>query len=233
MVLLQKTLKHSPLSMEKINLKKIAVFGAGGFGKEVVCVINKINEINPTWDFIGFFDDGLAIGTAVSHFGEILGSTEDVNKWQEELSIVFAIGNPQIIEKIVHQIHNDLISFPNLIHPDVFFADPISLKMGRGNVIVRGCSFSVDVEVGDFNQFNSISALAHDVKVGSYNVFMPLTRVSGEVKIGDFNAFGIGAIILQKVKIGNRTRVAPSSVVMMKTKDDCLYMGNPARKTIL
>ncbi len=219
--------------MEKIKLKPIAVFGAGGFGKEVVCVINKINEVKPTWKFVGFFDDGLNMGSQVSHFGKILGNTEDLNLWKDDLSIVFAIGNPFIIEKIVNRLNNKLLDFPNLIHPEVFFADNISLKMGKGNVVVRGCSFSVDVKVGDFNQFNSLSSLAHDVEVGSYNVFMPLTRVSGEVKIGNFNAFGIGTIILQKIKIGNRVKVAPSSVLMRKTKDDCFYMGNPAKKTIL
>lgn len=219
--------------MEKIKLKPIAVFGAGGFGKEVVCVINKINEVKPTWKFVGFFDDGLKMGSQVSHFGKILGNTEDLNLWKDDLSIVFAIGNPFIIEKIVNRLNNKLLDFPNLIHPEVFFADNISLKMGKGNVVVRGCSFSVDVKVGDFNQFNSLSSLAHDVEVGSYNVFMPLTRVSGEVIIGNFNAFGIGTIILQKIKIGNRVKVAPSSVLMRKTKDDCFYMGNPAKKTIL
>ena len=219
--------------MEKIKLKPIAIFGAGGFGKEVACIINKINEINPTWEFIGFFDDELESGSHVSHFGKILGHTEDLNLWDDDLSIVFAIGNPQIIQKIVFRLNNKLLDFPNLVHPEVFFADKLSLSMGKGNVIVRGCSFSVDVEVGDFNQFNSLSALAHDVKVGSFNVFMPLTRVSGEVIIGSFNLFGIGSIILQKIKIGNRVKIAPSSVVMRKTKDDCFYMGNPAKKTIL
>jgi sugar O-acyltransferase (sialic acid O-acetyltransferase NeuD family) len=214
-------------------MKNIAIFGAGGFGKEVACVINRINEIEPTWDLIGFFDDGVPEGSDVSHFGKVIGNTKDLNQWEEELSIVFAIGSPKIIEKIVNHIDNKFVLFPNLIHPEVFFADKLSFKIGRGNVIVRGCTFSVDVEVGDFNQFNSLSALAHDVCVGSFNVFMPLTRVSGEVKIGDFNAFGIGTIILQRIKIGSRVKVAPSSVIMRKTKDDCLYMGNPAKRTIL
>ena len=99
-------------------------------------------------------------------------------------------------------------------------ADRLSLKMGKGNIITRGCSFSVDIKIGDFNQFNSLSALAHDDVVGSFNVFMPLTRVSGEVSIGRYNSFGIGTIILQNIKIGNKVRVAPNSVVMRKTKDN-------------
>lgn len=214
-------------------MKDIAIYGAGGFGKEVACVINKINEIRPTWNLIGFFDDGIENQTVISHFGVVLGGSCELSKWKNSINIVFAIGSPKILNLLVEEIINPNVHFPNIIHPEVAFADGKSFNIGKGNVIVRGCSFSVDVSVGDFNQFNSLSALAHDVRVGSYNVFMPLTRVSGEVKIGDFNAFGIGTIILQGLKIGDRVKVAPSSVVMRKTKDDCLYMGNPAKKTIL
>ena len=159
--------------MKKNKSKQIAVFGAGGFGKEVVSIINKINEIKPTWEFIGFFDDALETGSDVSHFGKVLGNTKNLNLWKDKLSIVFAIGDPFIIKKIVSKINNKLLSFPNLIHPDAYFADRLSLKMGKGNIITRGCSFSVDIKIGDFNQFNSLSALAHDDVVGSFNVFMP------------------------------------------------------------
>ena len=40
-------------------MKDIAIYGAGGFGKEVACIINKINEKDHTWNIIGFFDDGV------------------------------------------------------------------------------------------------------------------------------------------------------------------------------
>jgi len=211
-------------------LAEIAIYGAGGFGREVACIINKINEIKPTWKLIGFFDDGEMPGTAISHFGNVLGNFESMNTWNGELSVVFAIGSPQVIQKIVSKTTNTFIEFPNLIHPDVYFADPQTLKIGKGNVIVRGCSFSCDVQIGDFNQFNSISALAHDVQVGSYNVFMPLVRISGGTQIGDENFFGINAVVLQNLKIGKHTRIAAGSMVIRKTKDNFLYMGNPAKR---
>lgn len=214
-------------------MQDIAIYGAGGFGKEVACILNKINEKNPTWNLIGFFDDKVEIGSQISHFGKVLGDCAALNVWVKPIAIAFAIGSPSILEFLVNKIQNPVVYFPNIIHPDVFFADPISLKMGKGNVVVRGCSFSVDVTVGDFNQFNSISALAHDVEVGSYNVFMPVTRVSGEAKIGDSNVFGLNTLILQGIKIGNHVRTGPGAVLMTKPKDGYLYMGNPARKTIL
>jgi sugar O-acyltransferase (sialic acid O-acetyltransferase NeuD family) len=214
-------------------MNEIAIYGAGGFGKEIASIINIINEKKPTWNLVGFFDDGVEVGTQISHFGKVLGNMDVLNSWKQPLSIVFAIGNPQILKLLVNKISNQKISFPNLVHPEVYFADKKTFQIGIGNVIVRGCSFSVDVSIGDFNQFNSISALAHDVKVGSYNVFMPLSRISGEVCIGDCNFFAIGSVILQNLKIGNETKIGPGSYVMTKTKDGNLYMGNPAKRTIL
>lgn len=210
-------------------MKDIAIYGAGGFGKEIACMINnKINAIKPTWNVIGFFDDGIEKGTQISHLGTVLGNVNDLNSWVKPLCIVFAIGNPKIIKLLVGKIINPNIDYPNIIHPNFELADPETVQMGKGNVIARGVTFSCNVMIGDFNQFNSISALAHDVTVGSYNVLMPLVRVSGESKIGDFNFFGIGSIILQQIKIGNETRIGANSVVMTKTKDGSLYIGNPA-----
>jgi sugar O-acyltransferase (sialic acid O-acetyltransferase NeuD family) len=211
-------------------MKDIAIYGAGGFGKEVACIINKINEKEQTWNIVGFFDDGVPAGTQISHFGKVLGNMAVLNQWDNELSLVFAIGSPRILQLLVNKITNPRVDFPNILHPEVVYSDSVSLTMGKGNLVTRGCSFSCDVIIGDFNQFNSISALAHDVVVGSYNVFMPLTRISGEVQIGDCNFFGIGSIVLQLIKIGSNTRIGAGSIVMKKTKDGFLYVGNPAKK---
>lgn len=42
-------------------MKDIAIYGAGGFGREVACLIERINKARetPIWNFIGFFDDGI------------------------------------------------------------------------------------------------------------------------------------------------------------------------------
>lgn len=212
-------------------MKEIAIYGAGGFGKEVACIINKINVIEPTWNIIGFFDDSVPKGTQISHFGSVLGNRDELNSWKNKISVVFGIGSPNALKFLVEKITNPKVEFPNIFHPDAFFADPTSFQAGRGNVVTRGCSFSCDVTIGDFNQFNSISSLAHDVVVGSYNVFMPLTRISGEAQIGDCNFFGISAIVLQCIKIGNKTRIGAGSILMTKPKDGYLYLGNPATRS--
>lgn len=211
-------------------MKKIAIYGAGGFGREVACLLNKINEVEPTWELVGFFDDGIEKGTQVSHFGKVLGGIDMLNAWPSELSIAITIGSPKIVRTLVSKITNPHIQFPNIIAPTVYFADKESFKIGKGNIIQKHCSFSCDVTIGDFNVMDGADVFGHDDVVGSFNTFMPAMRISGEVTIGDGNFFGVGSIILQQIKIGNNVRLGAGSVLMRKPKEGCLYIGNPAKK---
>lgn len=214
-------------------MKRIAIYGAGGFGREVACLLKKINEEKPTWELVGFFDDGIEIGTEVSHFGKVLGGINELNAWQKELSIAITIGSPKIVQTLVSKITNKKILFPNIIAPTVYFADPETFKIGKGNIIQKHCSFSCDVTIGDFNVMDGADVFGHDDVVGSFNTFMPAMRISGEVTIGNCNFFGVGSIILQQIKIGNNIRLGAGSVLIRKPKDGFLYMGNPAKKVEL
>ncbi len=214
-------------------MKEIAIYGAGGFGREVACLLKKINEIEPTWEFVGFFDDGIEKNTQVSHFGKVLGGIDELNAWPTNLSIAITIGSPKIVKTLVSKITNTNILFPNIIAPTVYFADPETFKIGKGNIIQKHSSFSCDVTIGDFNVMDGADVFGHDDVVGSFNTFMPAMRISGEVTIGDGNFFGVGSIILQQIKVGNNIRLGAGSVLMRKPKDGCLYMGNPAKKTEL
>lgn len=212
-------------------MKDIAIYGAGGFGREVACLIKRINEKTPTWNLIGFFDDNPDLkGKMISHYAPCLGGIDVLNAYAKELCVTVPIGNPATVRIIVGKIHNPLIEYPNLIHPNFLTADAEAFTVGCGNIIQGDCSASCDVSFGDFNVLNGSVAFGHDAKVGNFNTFMPGTRISGEVSIGDENFFGVGSIVLQQLKIGNRFRLGAGSVLMTKPKDDALYIGNPATR---
>lgn len=212
-------------------MKDIAIYGAGGFGKEVACLIRRINGVEPIWNLVGYFDDGKEAGTPVSHFGKVLGGIDALNSFDRELAVVMAIGNSNVVKKIYEGIHNDKVWFPNLIHPDFKVSDPKTFSIGRGNIIQGACVATCDVTIGDFNIFNGSVSLGHDVKVDSFNTLMPGTRISGDVRIGDSNFFGVGSIVIQQLRVGNHVKLGAGSVLMTKPKDGCLYMGIPAKKT--
>jgi len=210
-------------------MKDLAIYGFGGFGREVATMINKINGEFSTWNFIGFFDDGYDIGTK-NRYGEVLGGLNELNSYNKELNVVLAIASSQIIEKLSKLILNPKINFPNIIAPNVFFFDKDSLELGIGNIITYGCRISCDVKIGDFNVLNGSISLGHDVEIGNFNILFPETRLSGMVRLGNSNLLGTRTFIYQRISIGNHVHIAAGSYVMRNTKDICFYIGNPAKR---
>ena len=208
-------------------MKKIALIGAGGFGREVAGLINTINEKNEEWDFIGFFDDVKNIGYE-NEYGKVLGRIKDLNSYPESLAVVVAIAKPSAIEVIVKSIKSSNIYFPNLIAPNVIFFDKNNISLGRGNIISFGCSISCNVHIGNFNILNCYILIGHDTKIGDYNAIMPSTNISGNVTMGERNFLGVSSVILEKLTIGNDTTIGANSLIFRNTKDKNTYIGNPA-----
>lgn len=211
-------------------MKKIAVYGFGGLGRELTTLIRNLNNKTPQWDFIGYFDDGYKPGTS-NKYGHVLGGLAELNSWPEEISIVIAIADSKILKKLSGSIVNTKVSFPNIIAHDVLIFDTETINLGIGNIITYGCRLSSDVTMGNFNVLNGCVSLGHDVKIGDYNVMFPDVRISGETEIGNSNFFGARSFALQGIKIGDNVRVAAGSFVLRNTKDNYLYIGNPAKRT--
>lgn len=212
-------------------MKDIVIYGAGGFGREIACLLHEINHTKPEnekWNLIGFLDDGKPVGFK-TEYGQVLGGFSYLNTFDGNLDVVMAIGNPNTLHYLTNQINNSNISFPNIIAPDIRYLDKDNMSLGKGNIFFSKCSLSCNVHIGDFNIFNSAIALGHDVSLGSYNVFMPGTKIAGEVYIGNCNVFGVYSIVLQQIKIDNNTKIAPASVIIRNTKNNTTYIGNPAK----
>ncbi len=214
-------------------MKDIVIFGAGGLGREVACLIKRINAVQPEWNLLGFYDDGISVSTK-NEYGAVLGNIQDLALYDKKLSVAIAIGSPKIVKKIVEILSaNDNLQFPNLISPDFNISDHDNYSIGYGNIIQRNCTISCNVHIGNFNILNTGIGLGHDSKMGDYNSFMPAVKISGEVSIGDCNFFGVGSIVLQQLKVGNGIKLGAGSVLMRNAKDNLLYLGNPAKKIII
>lgn len=223
---------HLLLGLKISAMKKIAIYGAGGYGREAACVLNAINAENPTWDVVGFFDDGLPAGQQ-NEYGTVLGGINELNAWLGDLNIVFSIANPTIIKSIVSKIENASIVFPNIFAPGIIFFDKSSLHIGKGNLFFFGTRISCNVRIGDFNLCNSGVSFGHDAEIGNFNIIGPTVRLSGNTSVGNANFFGVQSVVLQGIKIGDTTTIGAGSLVMRNTKDGYLYFGNPAKKLIV
>ncbi|MCF0220114.1 MAG: serine acetyltransferase [Muribaculaceae bacterium] len=208
-------------------MKDFAIYCAGGFGREVYCLVFRRIK-NPDWNFVGFFDDSIEKGTQLQ-YGVCLGGMQDLNAWPTPIDLCIANGSPKALKHISQSITNPRVSFPNIIDPATSFADPSTNKLGKGNIFAAEDHLSINVEIGNFNVFNSDVGLGHDVKMGDCNVFMPNSKVSGSVNIGNENLIGACSFILQGLKIGNNVTLSPGSILLTKPKDGNTYIGNPAK----
>ena len=210
---------------------RIAIYGAGGLGREVAGGIQRINSAGRgNWEFVGFYDDNKEVGTPVSHYGKVMGGMDDLNSVNEPLAIAIAVGDPMTRKLILERITNENIYYPNLIAPSFRVLDPKTFIIGQGNIIQDSCSVTCNVTVGDFNVLNGSNVLGHDVELGNFNVLMPGVRLSGSVGVGECNLFGVDSVVLQRIKVGDNITLGAGSVLMTKPKNGNTYIGVPAKK---
>lgn len=208
-------------------MKKIAILGAGGFGREVKTIIDAINKVNPTYDFIGFFDDGIEKGLLVNNY-DVLGGISDINKYGEDLSIVVCIADPKMKKKVISKINNSHIDFPSIIHPKASITDEF-VTIGKGCIICEGTIITCNIEIKDFIILNLMCTVGHDTVIEDYCSFMPSVNISGEVKIEQGVYVGTGAKIINLLDIGENTIVGAGAVVSKSLPANCTAVGIPAK----
>lgn len=214
-------------------MKDIAIFGAGGFGREVYWLIQKLNSAQKQWNFIGFFDDDVTVGFGQSKIPfKYLGTTHELNNYSTQLSVVIALGNPTSIGKVTRKISNGNIDYPNIIAPDSVIYDDSRIT-GKGNIITSGCIITDNVSIGNFNVFNVKTSVGHDAEIGNCNVFNPNCAISGNVTIGDQNFFGLNSSIVQGKKVGSNNKIGASTLIIKNVNDNEFYFGVPGFKSTL
>lgn len=209
-------------------MNKIAVFGAGGFGREVHFLIEQINRVKPSFEFIGYFDDGIAKGKIINNY-PVLGGINELNQYPDDLSLAVAVGDPVIKKKIIEKIENNRITFPTLIHPSAIIGNPEFTKLGKGCIICAGVIITVNINIGDFVILNLSCTVGHDTNIGDYSSFMPTINISGEVNIDKCVYVGTGAKIINQLTIGENAIIGAGAVIIRNVPNYATVVGNPGK----
>jgi len=208
-------------------MKNIAIFGAGGFGREVKVILDDINKREPEFQFVGFYDDGVAKGTTINGY-PVLGGIEELNTVSETLHIALGIGDPKLKAKIVGKINNPNIQYPKIIHPGVLIGND-DVNIEQGTVICAGCILTSNISIAEFVTLNLMCTVGHDTKIEAFSSFMPAVNISGEVQINEKVYVGTGAKIINQLEIGAETIVGAGAVVSRSLPEKCTAVGIPAK----
>lgn len=197
-------------------------------GRELALLIHQINQGQPTWTIVGFFDDGVAAGQVINNIA-VLGNLTTLNQWPNPLAVVMAIGNPTVKRSVVGQLTNTLLSFPTLIHPSVALTTEHFCTMGAGSVLSAGTRLTTNITIGRHVFVNLNCTIGHDAVIGDFSALMPGVHVSGEVMLGAEVYVGTGAVLRNRVSVGDGTTVGAGAVVVQSLPGYCTAVGTPAR----
>lgn len=207
--------------------RKIAIYGAGGFGREVALMLYQMNKVEDEWDITGFYDDGKKVGETLDGL-PVLGGLNEINSIEEPICLAIAIAEPTVRKEIVTAISNRHIGFPVLVHPTAQIGS-VTNYFGDGTIITAGCILTTGIVLGEFVIVNLSTTIGHDVRAGSFCSIMPGCSISGSVVLEEGCYVGTGVKFIQGISIGKDSKVGAGSVVT-KSFDGGIIVGVPARK---
>ena len=130
-------------------MKDLYIVGAGGFGREVAWLVERINSQELTWNLKGFIDDDASLHGTYEDGYPVVGGCNDFIGNSEEIWVVCAVGSPAVRKRIINRLQNiSNIHFATLIDPTVQYSDRV--KIGEGTIICAGTVITVDVTIGKY-----------------------------------------------------------------------------------
>ena len=207
----------------------IGVYGASGFGKEVMPLVRQQFPTLAKDSFV-FIDDGQA-GNSLNNY-VVLNYQDFLAKPNTHKAVTIAIANSQVREKLVQRLNEDHIQHLDIHAGNTVILDEVSI--GEGSLLCPFTCLTSNIKIGKFFHANIYSYVAHDCIIGDYVTFAPGVKCNGNIHIEDHAYIGTGAVIKQgtpdkPLVIGKGTVVGMGAVVTKSVPPGVTVVGNPAR----
>ncbi len=211
-------------------MKKFAIFGVSGFGREVLPLLRRqLQAEQEPWELV-FVDDN---PTASYVNGQrVLTYAQWIAEPAASRHINIAIANSGVREKLAARCESDGVQFVIVKGANVVELD--SIEMGPGATLCSFVNLTSNIRIGKHFHANIYSYVAHDCVIGDFVTFAPGVQCNGNVVIEDHAYVGTGAILRQgepgaPLVIGRGAVVGMGAVVTKSVAAGTTVVGNPAR----
>jgi sugar O-acyltransferase (sialic acid O-acetyltransferase NeuD family) len=205
-----------------MNMKCLAILGAGGHGKVVADA-----ALASGWNEIHFYDSSWPDCEKNSHW-PILGNDQLLmSKLDQYDGVIVAIGDNQVRWQKYQMLFEQKAKIVNIIHPSAQVS--MYAQLGIGAVVLANAVVNVDAYIGDACIINVGATIDHDSRIASAVHVCPGTNLSGAVFVGEKSWIGVGASVKQGIKIGQQVIIGAGAVVVADVPDGLVIVGNPAR----
>lgn len=208
----------------------IGVYGASGFGREVVHVVQKHAKHTHPNSRVVFIDDGL-VGKLINGY-EVLSYSNFTLQAEASKKICLAIANSEVRKDLSQKLEEDGIDYFEVVDDSVLIMDEVFV--GKGVILCPHVTITSNVKIGQSFHANIYSYIAHDCVIGDFVTFAPRVNCNGNVHIEDYAYIGTGAILKQgtpenPLVIGRGAVVGMGAVVTKNVSAGQVVVGNPAK----
>lgn len=210
-------------------MKKLVIFGSGGFAREVRQVVEDINARESTIELLGFLDSDAGKAGTLIHGLPVLGPVSWLDQpGNADVHLVIAIGNTaakrRVARDLVQRGHG---RFLTLVHPTAWIGARVQL--GAGTIVCAGTLITTDITIGEHVIVNIGSTIGHDAVLDDYVTVAPNVSISGAVRVGEGADVGTGASVIQGVTLHPWSTVGAGAVLVGDVAANATAVGVPAK----
>ena len=203
---------------------KVIIIGVGGFGREVIDIVDGMQATGAPVELAGSVDDGEIDLDRLRELGvTYLGTTDALAT--SAGAYVIGIGDGGVRRAVADRLPDTCTPIA-LQHPASTVGGRSSL--GPGSILGSGARLATHVTVGLHANIHANATVGHDSIIADFASLLPGALLSGNVTVGVGALVGAGAIILQGLTIGEYATVGAGAVVTKDVPAGVTVVGVPA-----
>lgn len=212
--------------------ERLVVVGAGGFGREVIDIIDEINHASARelWDLVGIVDDSpsqLNLERLRKRGVTYLGTVDRFLASGAADRYLVGIGCPVVRRRVADKFDAAGWVAATVVHPTASIG--FDVRVGIGTVVCAGVRMTTNISLGRHVHLNPNVTIGHDTTLGDFVSMNPASSVSGDCVIEDDVLIGVGGVILNQLTVGQGSTVGGAACVVNAVPPGAIVKGVPAK----
>jgi len=210
----------------------LVIVGAGGFGREVLDVVDAMNAAGADLEFVGYVDDTdtsvpLLERLGAPYLGAVERLAEDPSSIVADTGFVIGIGAGDVRRRLDEVLTNAGRRPLVLIHSMATVGG--DCRIDEGCILAAGARVTTNITLGRHTQLHVNSTIGHDSVLDDFVSVYPGATVSGNVHLEHGVTIGTGANVLPGLRVGAGAFVGAGAVVTSDVEPGVTVAGVPAR----
>ncbi|MCI9888351.1 acetyltransferase [Micrococcales bacterium 31B] len=211
---------------------RVAILGAGGFGREVYGYLRDIAVRDEGFAVAGFIDSNPAALEGFSLPGNpaIIASGLDAAVGQCE-AVVIALGDPGLRARFRGEAAAVGLDLFTVTHPLAYVAT--TATVGAGSILAPFVTVNDCAEVQENTAINCYASVGHDARLEADAVLSPYATLNGFAVVGRQALLGTHCAVLPGVSVGAFSKVAAGVAVSRPVEPGSLVAGAAPKSRVM